>query len=221
VSGRVAELCRLLNVELSDQMNFGGSLEAQFHSAFEEGRRQAAVAFEAEQRVALPAAAPETPARVAPETGASAREEPAATPAAEPGPPPPLGAERFPACTEPWTSLYVLRRGTMPCCYGGQPIATMGDFKQAWNAPLIQGIRRELLHGRFHGYCFASPDCPIVKKAQQARSLSLLQSAQLRARRIHDRWARAGYGWPGTTYRTLKHHWLNALGRVRRIASRA
>ena len=27
-----------------------------------------------------------------------------------------LGAERKPACTEPWKSLYILRRGVFPCC---------------------------------------------------------------------------------------------------------
>lgn len=38
---------------------------------------------------------------------------------------PSLGAERKPACTEPWRSLYILRRGVLPCCYGGAPIADM------------------------------------------------------------------------------------------------
>jgi pyruvate-formate lyase-activating enzyme len=207
VSGRVAELCRLLDIELSDQMNFGGSLEAQFQRAFDAGRREAAVVL-AKGRPAAESAAPATPAA-----------EPAAPPAPLlEAPKPSLGGERLPACTEPWSSLYILRRGTMPCCYGGRPIASMGDFKQAWNAPLLQGIRRELLHGRFHDYCFASPDCPIVKKAEQARVLSLLQAAQLWGRRVHDRWARQRYGWPGTAYRTLKHHCLKALGRARRVA---
>src|SRR5204863_376413 len=43
---------------------------------------------------------------------------------AEPALPlPSLGSERLPACTEPWKSLYILRRGVMPCCYGGAPLA--------------------------------------------------------------------------------------------------
>lgn len=203
VSGRVAEMCRLLDIELSDQMNFGGSLEAQFQKAFDEGRAEAAAVLGIRP---APAAAPVEDAP---------RPAPIPLPMAD-APKPSLGGEKLPACTEPWSSLYILRRGTMPCCYGGQPIAPMGDFKQAWNGPLIQGIRRELLHGRFHDYCFASPDCPIVKKAEQARVLSPLQSAQLWGRRVHDRWARQRYGLPGTIYRTTKHYWLKALGRVRK-----
>jgi pyruvate-formate lyase-activating enzyme len=214
VSGRVAELCRLLDIELSDQMNFGGSLEAQFQAAFDAGRHEAAAVL---ARGTPPAA--REPA-LAPSAPASA---PVLAPAPEPvripapaanAPKPSLGGERLPACTEPWSSLYILRRGTMPCCYGGRPIAPMGEFQQAWNGPLIQGIRRELLHGRFHDYCFASPDCPIVKKAEQSRGLSPLQAAQLWGRRLHDRWARARYGWPGTVYRSVKRQWLTVLGRA-------
>jgi MoaA/NifB/PqqE/SkfB family radical SAM enzyme len=200
ISGRVAELCRRHGIELSDQMNFGGSLAAQFQAAFDAGRRE--VLLEDATPAHASAAAPD----VAP---------PPASPEPQPPPLPPLGDGQLPLCTEPWKSLYVLRRGTMPCCYGGQPIAPMDGFKEAWNAPLIQGIRSELLRGRFHKYCFDSPDCPIVRKAVEARALSLPQRALLWSRRTHERWARARYGWPGTAYRLVKHHWLNALGHLR------
>lgn len=207
ISGRVAELCRALGVELSDQMNFGGSLEAQFHAAFEAGRREAlSLAGAARPAAEAPLEAPAGPAATG---GPAVAGEAAALP--------PLGEQALPACTEPWSSLYILRRGTMPCCYGGRPVAAMGDFKQAWNSPLLQGIRRELLRGRFHQYCFDSPDCPIVRKAAEARSLGPIQGAHLWSRRALDRWARHGYGWPGTMYRTAKHHWLNGTGRLRRL----
>ncbi|HET8644658.1 MAG TPA: hypothetical protein VFO85_04165, partial [Vicinamibacteria bacterium] len=200
ISGRVAELCRRHGLELSDQLDFGGALQAQFADAFEQGRR--------EVQEPAPAAAAAVPQAVAP---------PAAEPARPPLPPPTLGEERLPACTEPWTSLYILRRGTMPCCYGGRPIAPMADFQQAWNGPLMQAIRRDLLRGRFHNYCFDSPDCPIVKKAAEARALGPVQKATLWSRRSLDRWARHGYGRPGKIYRATKHHWLNVLGRARRV----
>ena len=47
VSGRAAEICRRLGVHLADQMDFGGSMGAQFDRWFEEGRREAARSFEA------------------------------------------------------------------------------------------------------------------------------------------------------------------------------
>jgi len=211
ISGRVAELCRHHGVELSDQMNFGGSLEAQFHAAFEAGRREG---------LALVAAQTRTPAGAAPAQLTAATPEPAAETASEApdlAPLPSLGEGALPACSEPWSSLYILRRGTMPCCYGGRPMAPMGSFEQTWNSPLMQGIRRELLHGRFHRYCFDSPDCPIVRKAHEGRALSLPQRALLWSRRTNERWARARYGLPGTVYRTGKHHWRNALGRAKRM----
>ena len=207
ISGRVAELCRHYGVELSDQLDFGGSLQSQFAEAFAAGRREAAALLEPAPAT-VPAATP------APSPSpASARQEAAP----EPSPArPPLGEERLPACTEPWTSLYVLRRGTMPCCYGGKAIAPMADFKEAWNGPLMLGIRRELLRGRFHSYCFDSPDCPIVRKAAESHSLAPSQKLLLWWQRSWDRWARHGYGWPGTTYRATKGFLLGSLGSLRR-----
>lgn len=175
VSGRVAALCERLGVDLSDQMDFGGSMAAGFGELFEQGRREGAEA-------AIAAAAP---ARGAP-PGWGVDEGPAAGPTREPGgepaqPSPP--APPLPLCTEPWTSQYVLRRGTLPCCYGGPTLAPMAGFKDAWNAPLVQQIRRDLAAGRFHRYCFDSPDCPIVRKAAEGGSLPARQAALLGARR--------------------------------------
>ncbi|HET8647912.1 MAG TPA: radical SAM/SPASM domain-containing protein, partial [Vicinamibacteria bacterium] len=178
VSGRVAELCRRLGVELSDQMDMGGRMADEFASLFEEGRRQAA---QAPLRVPgatpaplpawgtadapVPGPAPEAPALDAPPAAASAAKV------------------QVPICTEPWTSLYVLRRGTLPCCYGGTALAPMTGFKDVWNSPVVQDIRRDLAAGRFHRYCLESQDCPIVRKAAAGHALPVRQSALLAARR--------------------------------------
>ncbi len=201
ISGRVAELCRQLGIDLSDQMEFGGSLSAQFAEIFEAGRREAAALF-----------VPKVPA---------AEAAPAAAPSPPSTPRPPLGDETLPACTEPWTSLYILRRGTMPCCYGGHPIAPMAGFGEAWNGTLVREIRRELVRGRFHRYCFDSPDCPIVRKSAQARDLPLSEDLRRRFWVLIDRGNRCGWGWPGWAYRMSRHYFLNGVGRIKRILGRA
>jgi hypothetical protein len=124
---------------------------------------------------------------------------------------------RLPVCTEPWTSLYILRRGTFPCCYGGAAIAPMDEFKQAWNSPIMLDIRRELQAGRFHKYCFDSPDCPIVRKADQAQDLPVPQHVLMLSRRVRERLRRAGYGAPGKIYRLAKHYGRLARLRFRRL----
>ena len=68
----------------------------------------------------------------------------------------------------------------------------MASFQQQWNAPLVQDIRRSLRDGRFHSYCFDSPDCPIVRKAEEGRALGPAQSAMLLARRGLSRLRRTG-----------------------------
>jgi len=80
-----------------------------------------------------------------------------------------LGENRLPACLEPWKSLYVLRRGVMPCCYGDRPLAAMGEYRETWNAPVLQDIRRHIARGEFHAYCLGSQSCPIVRKSRHAR----------------------------------------------------
>jgi MoaA/NifB/PqqE/SkfB family radical SAM enzyme len=197
ISGRVAELCRRLGVDLSDQLDFGGSMEAEFAEAYGAGRREAARLVEPE-----PVAA-ET--RTAPSAGGTPPPE-LAPPPSEPLPS--LGEERLPVCTEPWSSLYILRRGVHPCCYGGGPIAAMADFAQAWNSPLMQAIRRALLRGTFHRYCFDSPDCPIVRKSHEARRLSPREEALREYRRLWDRAKRSRLGQGLKPYLRRLRSWL-------------
>jgi hypothetical protein len=75
----------------------------------------------------------------------------------------------------------------MPCCYGGEPIAPMEEYRTAWNSPVMQGIRGELLNGRFHDYCLRSTACPIVRKFDQAKALPFRQRLLLKSR---ESWAR-------------------------------
>jgi hypothetical protein len=176
VSGRTAELCRRYGVELADQMDFGGTMGEQFEQLYEEGRRSV--------RVPAASACPSGAEPVRAVSGSiqpAVEREPVALPASEP--PPSLGRERQPACTEPWKSLYILRRGVFPCCYGGAPVASMDRYREAWNAPVVQAIRAELVQGRFHDYCLRSPACPIVRKSLEARTLPARQRVRLRARR--------------------------------------
>jgi hypothetical protein len=67
----------------------------------------------------------------------------------------------------------------------------MEGFPQAWNSPLMQELRSELRDGRFHSYCFDSPDCPLVRKAEESGALSVSQRALLWSRRLVTRWRRA------------------------------
>jgi hypothetical protein len=217
-SGRAARLCRELGVDLSDQMDFGGSMRDLFEEEFDRGATQAE---------ALPAASPTPPAGAAPmsdppgsdvrlplaNVSASKTEsvtetpsapEPVAIPMVAVHPLPSLGSDHRPACTEPWTSLYILRRGVLPCCYGGKPIGQMEDYREAWNGELMQAIRGELAQGRFHEYCLESPACPIVRKAAEAHILPPRQRAMLELR--HG-WSRVDHllgGIPARIWKPLK-----------------
>ena len=84
---------------------------------------------------------------------------------------PPLGEDQVPMCTEPWKSLYILRRGVLPCCYGSARVGQMDEYREAWNSQLFQDLRRELAAGRFHYYCLDSQACPLVRKAEAAKRL--------------------------------------------------
>src|SRR5690606_21542804 len=140
---------------------------------------------------------------------------------------PSLGAERKPACTEPWRSLYILRRGVLPCCYGGAPIADMTESRSAWNSPLLQDIRAELAAGRFHAYCLKSPACPIVRKSVQARALPVRQAVYVQLRRgwtRFDRMTRGGAGrllhWSRLAVRGARRVLTDPEYRRRRFARR-
>ncbi len=80
---------------------------------------------------------------------------------------------KVPLCREPWETIYVLRRGIMPCCFSKYPLFTWGELrdktlaqfvKDAWNSPIIQEIRVALAHHRLHERCAETKSCPIVKK---------------------------------------------------------
>jgi MoaA/NifB/PqqE/SkfB family radical SAM enzyme len=152
-SGRAAELCRRAGVPLRDQLDFGGEIDQQFAVWFEEGRRSVAAPDGAGAELTNPTTVAETQSPVAVTVAE------AATPA------PPPGSDRLPACTEPWKSLYILRRGVLPCCHGAQPLAPMEQYREVWNSPTLQAIRRDLARGKFHQYCKDSPSCPIVRKS--------------------------------------------------------
>src|SRR4029079_15325041 len=96
---------------------------------------------------------------------------------------PSLGAERVPICDEPWKSLYILRRGVYPCCYGGHELAPMDDYRKVWNSPQLQEIRGARAGGRLHGYCRESPACPIVRKMAAAGDLKTPAAPLSRLRR--------------------------------------
>ena len=178
VSARVAELCSGRGVDLSDQMDFGGSMRELFPDSFREER---------------PAETDESEGRGVQVAAAS----PPQAPAAAEEPLPSLGGDRLPVCQEPWKSLYILRRGVFPCCYGGEPIAPMKDYREAWNSPRMRAIRSELAAGRFHEYCLKSSSCPIVRKAEQGRVLDPSDSRYLRVRRLWHRLDRGLGGVPG------------------------
>jgi wyosine [tRNA(Phe)-imidazoG37] synthetase (radical SAM superfamily) len=185
VSGRAARLARDLGVPLADQMDFGGAMRGLFVEAFDAAATQEA---RPAPLASAAAATPDVPAVVGPPADAAAHAEPAvpAAPVAT-GPLPSLGDERLPICAEPWKSLYILRRGVMPCCYGGAPLAPMESYRETWNSPEVQAIRSELLNGRFHDYCLRSSACPIVRKSDHAGTLPFRQQALLRARDAFSR----------------------------------
>ncbi len=197
-SGRAARLCRDLGVELADQMDFGGSMRELFEEPYAAGEQTAAAADASVDLGERHEVAPgegltgAQPASSAPPPA----ELPAPALADAKAPLPSLGAERRPVCLEPWKSLYILRRGVLPCCYGGEPIAGMNEYREAWNSPLMRGIRGELLEGCFHDYCLRSPACPIVRKSEEAATLPFRQRWLLRARHVWWRFNRDTRGLP-------------------------
>ena len=217
VSGRAARLARDLGVELSDQMDFGGAMRDLFTEEFDSGATLAT-----EDNPVAPGA---------PVPGAPSAPPQARVTIAEPVPAihnpqsairnprsaidvesvTLLGGEHQPVCLEPWKSLYILRRGVMPCCYGHGPIAPMEEYRTAWNSPVMQSIRGELLEGRFHDYCLRSAACPIVRKHQAAHVLPAHQRLSLQARHWWGLLDRRLGGVPNRLWRPLK----GAFGRLR------
>jgi MoaA/NifB/PqqE/SkfB family radical SAM enzyme len=195
LSGRVDELCRQAGVELANQLDFGSATAEMFAREFAAGRRQILKETQAD-----PAPVPAAKATL-PEP------EPASD---EPNM---LGRERWPVCIEPWQNLYILRRGVLPCCYGAAPLGPMDSYRQVWNGPLLQGIRRELAAGRFHRYCLHSFACPLVNKSDHAARLPYRQRALRHLRRR----ARALAGGPARASILARGEW--AWIRISRLAS--
>ena len=216
-SGRAAELCRRYGVELSDQMDFGGAMEAGFPEEYERGRHEGAGAAAAPAAATVPglraegAATARESAAIGSGNGHPARDAepgvgtPAPAASAAPAEPlPSLGAERLPACLEPGKSLYILRRGILPCCYGSRPLAPMDAYRETWNSDTVQGIRRELASGRFHEYCLSSEACPIVRKSSHAQALTPPERTFLAFKRLWQRADRVAFGVPGRLARPFK-----------------
>ncbi len=191
-SATAARLCREHGVRLNDQMDFGGSAAFvdEFGAEDQDGAEpRTAPAVTPTDENAKETAAPERRAPEAATEGQTRAETATGSPEKQPeaAPLPSLGAEGQPLCAEPWKSLYILRRGIMPCCYGGQPVAPMDEYRQAWNSPILQEIRRDLARGRFHKYCLNSPSCPVVRKADERHRLPVGQRIFMRTR---DGWHR-------------------------------
>jgi MoaA/NifB/PqqE/SkfB family radical SAM enzyme len=78
-----------------------------------------------------------------------------------------------PICNEPWQSLYVLKRGLVPCFCSRNPLAPWDQWgnrpliefvAEVWNGGLMREIREALAAGELHDMCRRTLDCPIVKR---------------------------------------------------------
>ena len=94
-----------------------------------------------------------------------------------------------PMCAEPWHTMYILRRGIMPCAYATEPIAHWNEqrgrplaefLKDVFNGSAYQEIRAELAAGRLAGYCRNTPSCPILKNMQMQGLVATDQNAYQR-----------------------------------------
>jgi MoaA/NifB/PqqE/SkfB family radical SAM enzyme len=190
ISAEAARLAAQYGVPLADQMDFGGDAQS-FADAFDSPAESEDTTDGAAAQVSSPvASAQDEP------SSAVAEPEQDETPIriAEPvqdEPLPNLGADAEPICMEPWRSLYILRRGIMPCCYGGEPIGDFTSYREAWNGPEIVEIRKTLAEGHFPHYCLNSPACPIVRKRQAAGDLPWYQRLLLVSRRYWFAFERA------------------------------
>jgi hypothetical protein len=93
------------------------------------------------------------------------------------------GVSGLPLCREPWQSLYILRRGILPCCYGGAVLGEMEGFAAVWNGPEMQELRRYLSRGELAPYCLENPGCPIVRRVLAQSIIPPASPPQRRPRR--------------------------------------
>jgi len=81
--------------------------------------------------------------------------------------------QNVPLCSEPWQSVYLLKRGMAACCFGRQTVTTINaptreleDYaREVFNNQAFQTIRAALARRELADYCLKTPSCPIVKKA--------------------------------------------------------
>ncbi len=80
-----------------------------------------------------------------------------------------------PLCAEPWKSIYVMRRGVMPCCSASRSkvMANLGErgslplsefLSRFWNSDAYQELRGSLAAGRFGEHCKQSPHCIVMRQ---------------------------------------------------------
>jgi hypothetical protein len=180
ISGRARALCDRAGIALSDQLDFGGSFGEKFQKQYQAGLQS--VDARTDEPAVAPTASAESTASAEPVESVAEAPSEAAAPAEPVAELMRESNHAIPLCTEPWKSMYVLRRGVFPCCYGGKPLAPMDKAGGMWNSKALESIRADLLRGRFPGYCLDSPACPIVRKHEQARELTGTDAFRLRAR---------------------------------------
>ncbi len=194
-SALAEHLAKQYGVEISDQMDFGSAEKAAFAHEFapdEDGQDDGEPATESRDDSRPAAADPVVEISGNPIAMTAMEVAPSAEPEL-----PSLGEDQVPICTEPWKSLYILRRGVLPCCYGSARAGQMDEYRDAWNSQLFQDLRRELSAGRFHYYCLDSQACPLVRKAEAA---GRLPRAQIVFMRFWTKWYwldRRLWGLPG------------------------
>ena len=78
-----------------------------------------------------------------------------------------------PVCSEPWQSLYALKRGIVSCFCSRNQLAPWDQrgnrpliefVAEVWNGGLMREIREALAAGELHNMCRRTPDCPVVKR---------------------------------------------------------
>ncbi|MEE9613600.1 MAG: radical SAM/SPASM domain-containing protein [Thermodesulfobacteriota bacterium] len=81
-----------------------------------------------------------------------------------------------PLCREPWDSVYLFKRGVLPCCFTVSPVThinttddgSLHDIaREAFNSEEMREIRTALAQRRLPEWCLKNRGCPIVKKIER------------------------------------------------------
>jgi organic radical activating enzyme len=226
IADRAQELCQRAGVPFSNQLDFGAHAVERFTKQPEAGPREVESEGGAGHEGNNAAATtPEGTNAPEPEVSVPGVKEPAVPAFAEAVaesvpemvaeadamPLPTLGQERLPLCCEPWRNFNILRRGVLPCCYGGFPLASMHEHQEAWNGETLQAIRAALAAGRFHDYCLRSPSCPVVNHRELTGGLDPGMRRWLGLRRVWHRLNRHTGGFPHRLVRPVLHVLVPAL----------